>query len=125
MSDGVDNNPKQRKLGGVTGKGFMPGKSGNPGGRAPIVRDFQEMCREKTPQVIEALQKALENPGERVRAAEVLAAYGYGKPLQRQEHTGANGGPIQTQVVEDLRMPLDTFMLEFATQQKRDASTKH
>lgn len=28
-----DNNAKQRKPGGVTGKGFRPGKSGNPAGR--------------------------------------------------------------------------------------------
>lgn len=29
----VENNGKQRRLGGVTGRGFMPGESGNPGGR--------------------------------------------------------------------------------------------
>ncbi len=31
--DIVGNNPKTTKLGGITGKGFMPGKSGNPSGR--------------------------------------------------------------------------------------------
>ena len=29
----VANNEKTTKLGGITGKGFMPGKSGNPSGR--------------------------------------------------------------------------------------------
>ena len=30
-----DNNAKQRKPGGITGKGFRPGQSGNPKGRPP------------------------------------------------------------------------------------------
>jgi len=34
MEEIVENNEKATKrLGGITGKGFMPGKSGNPGGR--------------------------------------------------------------------------------------------
>ena len=32
-TDSVANNEKTTKLGGITGKGFMPGKSGNPSGR--------------------------------------------------------------------------------------------
>lgn len=41
--DTVDNNTenKEYKLGGVTGKGFMPGVSGNPGGRPKgTLKDF-------------------------------------------------------------------------------------
>lgn len=33
MSEIVENNEKATRLGGITGKGFMPGQSGNPGGR--------------------------------------------------------------------------------------------
>ncbi len=34
MNNNVENNEKSTKmLGGITGKGFMPGQSGNPGGR--------------------------------------------------------------------------------------------
>jgi len=37
MKNNVQNNPKQQKAqklrGGVTGKGFQPGQSGNPNGR--------------------------------------------------------------------------------------------
>ena len=29
----IENNVEQRKLGGITGRGFVPGRSGNPGGR--------------------------------------------------------------------------------------------
>ncbi len=35
-----------KKPGGVTGKGFMPGKSGNPSGRSPRVADFGKEVRE-------------------------------------------------------------------------------
>ena len=33
MEENVANNTETTKLGGITGKGFMPGVSGNPGGR--------------------------------------------------------------------------------------------
>lgn len=33
---------EQRKLGGITGKGFMPGKSGNPKGRTPKPKNILE-----------------------------------------------------------------------------------
>jgi hypothetical protein len=40
------------------------------------------MAREMTPEVMAALLEALKKPGERVPAASVLLAYGYGKPTQ-------------------------------------------
>jgi hypothetical protein len=40
-----------KKLGGVTGKGFMPGKSGNPNGR-PKRTPLTDVTREKLPQKI-------------------------------------------------------------------------
>lgn len=33
----VQNNGLQRRLGGVTGKGFVPGQTGNPGGRPKAI----------------------------------------------------------------------------------------
>lgn len=63
---------------------FKPGQSGNPGGRPAIVKSIQELTRQKTPEAIAALLAALKKPGERVSAASVLPAYGYGRPVQTQ-----------------------------------------
>jgi len=49
MEENVANNTETTKLGGITGKGFMPGQSGNPSGRpkdtlkAFIARELREM----------------------------------------------------------------------------------
>jgi len=62
MPDDVQNNENstpEKKLGGVTGKGFMPGQSGNPGGRPKrpwLTEATEEMLAEK-----------LEDPKERKR----------------------------------------------------------
>lgn len=47
----VENNEKTtKKLGGCTGKGFMPGQSGNPGGRPKkLVRILDEVLDQKIP----------------------------------------------------------------------------
>lgn len=80
--DGVfratDNQPA-RRLGGATGRGFMPGKSGNPSGRP---RGIEARCREFTDDALRALLEALQNPKERVAAASVLLSYGWGRPKQ-------------------------------------------
>jgi HEAT repeat protein len=71
-----------RRLGGVTGHGFMPGRSGNPAGRA---KGIEALAREHTPAAIAALVKALENPRERVPAAVALLNRGWGLPRQAIE----------------------------------------
>jgi hypothetical protein len=68
-----------RRLGGATGRGFMPGQSGNPAGRA---KGLEASARRHTEAAIAALVKALENPRERVAAAVALLDRGWGRPRQ-------------------------------------------
>jgi hypothetical protein len=87
-------------LGGITGKGFMPGQSGNPSGR-PKRKLVDEMLAElleaadseRARQVAEAiLKKATDGD---TKAAQLVAERTQGKPSQKVEVTGADGGPVQ------------------------------
>ena len=104
MPDDVDkqdpsNEPPQ--TGGVTGKGFQPGKSGNPAGRPRRAETFGSRIREfldaKDPKdkeqrarmdvLIEEMYRG--KPEDR----KTLLAYGFGKPVEMVELRGAEGGP--------------------------------
>ena len=41
------------------GRPFKPGQSGNPGGRPRVLRDVQELARQKSPEEIEALSNIM------------------------------------------------------------------
>jgi hypothetical protein len=77
-----------RGSGGITGRGFQPGRSGCPGGRPR--QDVTELARAHTTDAIRALVAALSNPRERVPAAVALLDRAWGKPLQplREENGG-------------------------------------
>lgn len=74
-------NTGKGRPGGVTGKGFKPGQSGNPGGKVKIA-SLEAAARAHTPEAIEALVLALRSPRERVPAAIALLDRGWGKPAQ-------------------------------------------
>ena len=94
---GVANNDKNN-TGGVTGKGFEPGQSGNPSGRPKGTKGFRERCREFAdekglPVLIDIAESAKHK--DRLKAVELLLAYGYGKPKQGVELTGEEGNDIK------------------------------
>jgi len=89
---------------------FQPGQSGNPSGRPKIIKDIQELARQHTDKAIAALVAALDDPRACVAAASALLDRGYGKPPAKLEHTGPNGGPIQTQDVTDEREDLAAIL---------------
>lgn len=77
------------------GRPFQKGQSGNPGGRPKISAEFKDKCRVFTDStVLPAWQQEISERGEHwVKCAELIAAYGHGKPTQAV--TGDDGGPLE------------------------------
>lgn len=112
---------KQRvkKLGGVTGKGFQPGRSGNPTGKntrgemAVFGGWLRKWLLEKRVFTGVDGQKVRSRRLEWVvnRLAEVkpdvLLHYAYGKPVEMVELSGAEGGAVDFMVkVDGKQLPL-------------------
>jgi hypothetical protein len=70
--------------GGVTGRGWTPGRSGNPAGRPPAPVDIAALAREHGPKCIEVAAALLEDPDPRIRLAALVALLdrGFGRPVQ-------------------------------------------
>jgi hypothetical protein len=89
-------------------KPWPKGVSGNPAGRPPrkrieeMIQDFlYEVARSKDGQErqrLEVLLARLFSDGAQgnVRSTETLLAYGFGKPVNKNEHSGPDGGPIES-----------------------------
>ena len=104
---------------------WKPGQSGNPGGRPRVVADIRALAQLEGAACIETLIEIRDDkkasPVARSAAAQALLDRGYGRAIQRQEHTGADGGPIQTQQIADDRLPVTDFLAEFASAKDRQA----
>lgn len=83
----VDNNGGTTdipRIGGVTGKGFVPGQSGNPSGRpAGIAKSVRQRFNNSPLELVDALYAEMRNerarPTERIQAARTLLEFGWGK----------------------------------------------
>lgn len=63
------------------GTPFEKGKSGNPNGRPKLLPHFQEQCRKHSPAALQRLVDGLSDKGPGgVKSAELILAYGWGKP---------------------------------------------
>lgn len=110
---------------------FRKGQSGNPGGlsrqRRRTRRHIEELAQAAletergnvainelvniatgTTVIVddnEEMTAARYEPKDRIRAIELLMAYAYGKPRQRTEITGEDGGPVQTEAAVKIYIP--------------------
>lgn len=81
----------------MTGRGFKPGQSGNPGGRPAAIKEVRDLAREQTDGAIRALVHVMEagkSESARVAAAQALLDRGWGRPTQALEHSGPGGSPL-------------------------------
>ncbi len=89
----------------ATGRPFKPGESGNLNGRPKVVDEFRAKARKAVDElVLEKWIDEVRNMGDDwLRASELLAAYGYGKPSQGIEVSGKDGvqlGPLVGESME-------------------------
>lgn len=74
-------------LGGVTGRGFTPGVSGNPGGRPKgLARRVRELVGENGEAIAAFMFELMTDPtarnADRIEAAKWLGDRGFGRPVQ-------------------------------------------
>lgn len=102
----------EKQRGGVTGKGFQPGQSGNPGGRKPsLVEAVRKKVGADGSKLVDLLallawgtskqretffgEKVSVSAKDRLQAADMLAERGFGKAAQPIELSGEDGAPIR------------------------------
>jgi hypothetical protein len=94
------------------GRPFVPGQSGNPGGRPKDVLGIQRLALERCPEAIEKLTELMRSAqSERAQAdaASKILDRGCGKPTQP-----ADGRLDVTYLVRDEPMPMDEWRKRFA-----------
>lgn len=105
---------------------FQPGKSGNPAGRPKGYRAFRMALKERLIESglnLQAIESIIKDKSHRDRAFMIKWAteYALGKPAERHQHTGPNGGPIEIKTMTDDELQSKLAQL-FATTRGGDDS---
>lgn len=105
------------------GKPFAKGKSANPGGRPKLDRELRIRAKKLVDdkviaywedEITERTREIITPAGpmdmtcrgkDAMKASELLAAYGYGKPVQGVELAGKDGGPVEVAARVVIELP--------------------
>ncbi len=112
-SSGESASPESPKK--APGRPFAKGKSGNPGGRAAWRDELVGQLKDAAPDALDRLlllsrgqAAGGKRPGvkEQLRAIELILSHTLGKPRERVELSGPEGGPVQVQAGIDVNLDL-------------------
>lgn len=82
---------------------WKKGRSANPGGRKKSYGEFRKLCQEHAPEAMDKLLEVLRSKRAaapaRVRAAEIIFAYAYGKPTEADPNDGTGDKPKPLHIV--------------------------
>jgi hypothetical protein len=110
VASGVLGNAPER-VGGVTGRGFVPGRSGNPGGQPKGMAEVRAAARSHTALAMATLARCCTAPdaawAAKVAAATALLDRGWGRPAQPVDLN--NQRPLAALPVERLLAALDSL----------------
>ncbi len=86
MTEVANNKVTTKKIGGRSGKGFMPGQSGNPTGRPKMPEEVKAMFKAAAPDAVQNLIATMNDektaPALKIECIKIVLDRALGKPLQ-------------------------------------------
>jgi hypothetical protein len=103
----VENSARTTQVGGVTRKGFLPGQSGNPGGRPKgLARRVRDIVGDDGSEIVSFMYEVMTDPkarmADRLEAGSWLANRGFGRAVQ----------PVDLDVNQPLALNVSDFSTE-------------